>query len=464
MTDSTQPKLAVTIDHKPNTPTGLKMSPCYKACASPAVVSSKYPTMRATASDPDGGNLKVVQIRVWTPSDNPDDPYYPWKLASYTYNTMTNIKSGSSVQWTSPSPRNLSSQYHWDARACDAYLCSDWTASANLFYFTVDVDDPTLPEVTSTDYPEEVGGVPQWAGGVGVDGVFHFTTESGDATEFRWSIDSESYGNVASASGGSAEVTFTPKTDLTHVLYVQALDSAGNRSDPRKYVFAVKPAPGNAGYWSMNDGSGTTAKDTSDGKHDATLHGDTAWVGEHIGGAVSLDGDGDYLDTAVSTIDTTKSFTVAAWVYLDDNSRYHTVLAQDGAQSSAFYLQYRSAPDGDCWAFGMRDADSADGVTTVALSADKAWLQEWTFVVGIYDAEHQMLRLYVNGVAQPSQPSFSSPIAAANPLNIGRGLHGGQDGWYWQGMLDEVSIYQRVASNDEITGWFNKGLNGTSSS
>jgi hypothetical protein len=164
-----------------------------------------------------------------------------------------------------------------------------------------------------------------------------------------------------------------------------------------------------------------------------------------------LDGDGDYLDTAVSTIDTTKSFSVSAWVYLDDNSRYHTVLAQDGEQSSAFYLQYRSAPDGDCWAFGMRDDDSADGVTTVALSHDKAWLQEWTHLVGVYDAENHQLRLYVDGVAQPDQPSFSSPIAAANPLTIGRGLHGGQDGWYWQGMLDEVGIYQRVLSDDEIS-------------
>ncbi|BCJ36040.1 hypothetical protein Athai_35430 [Actinocatenispora thailandica] len=448
MSDSTQPKLAVTIDRQPNTPTGLKMSPCYKACSAPAIVSSKYPAMYASVSDPDGGNLKVVQIEVYTADGA--------TKASYTYNTLTNIKSGSSIKWTSPSPRNLTSGYKWHARACDAdSWCSGWSS---WFNFSVDTDNPTTPTVSSTDYPALVAGSEVWSGGVGQAGTFEFGPHGATGVvEYRWSLDRTPPGTEVAATNNVASVSVTPATDGVHRLYVQSVDSAGNVSEIFEYEFGVQPAPGNAGYWTFDEGAGTTAGDMSSAGHTATLNNGVGWVPGHVdgGSAIALDGTDQYASTDTAVIDTTGGsagggFSVSAWVYLDDNSRYHTVLAQDGAQSSAFYLQYRSAPDGDCWAFGMRDADTADGVTTVALSHDKAWLQEWTHLVGVYDAVNHQLRLYVNGVLQPDHPDFSSPIASTSPLNIGRGLHGGQIGWYWQGQLDNVRVYQRVLSDNEI--------------
>ncbi|WP_207124141.1 LamG-like jellyroll fold domain-containing protein [Actinocatenispora comari] len=455
MTDSTQPKLAVTIDHKPNTPTGLKMSPCYKACSSPATVSSKYPTMYASVSDPDGGNLKVVKIEVYTADGA--------TKASYTYNTLTNIKSGGSIKWTSPSPRNLDN-YKWHAQACDAYnWCSDWSS---WFNFTVDTDNPTTPKVYSAEYPELVHGSNQWYGGVGQEGTFELQPNGvTGVVEYRYDFDRSPPGTVVAATNDRATVKLTPSTDGVHWLYVQSVDRAGNVSEQVGYEFGVASAPGKAGEWTFDEGSGTTAADTSDAsepggptnRHPVTLNNGTSWVPGHVGDyAVAMNGTDQYATSDTAVIDTTGGatgggFTVSAWAYLDDNSRYHTVLSQDGQQSSAFYLQYRSDPDCDCWAFGMRDADTADGVTTVALSQDKAWLQEWTHLVGVYDAVNHQLRLYVNGVLQPDQPSFSSPIASTSPLNIGRGLHGGQIGWYWQGEVDNVRAYQRVMSDPEIT-------------
>ena len=447
MSGSTQPVLAVTIDHQPNVPTGLKISPCYKACASPAITSSLQAALTATVSDPDGGNLKNVKIEVWS-----DD--YTTKVA-WTYASLTNIKSGSNVSWVQVGPRANGKTYHWKVSACDsAAWCSDWSA---WFTFATDTTNPTLPTVSSTEYPALGAGQEVWSGGVGVAGTFEFGPNGTmDVAEYHWSLDRSPPGTAVNATNGNASITITPATDGVHRLFVQSVNSAGTASEITEYEFGVKAAPGNAGYWPLDEGQGTTAEDMSTADHPATLYGGATWMPGHVGdGAVELNGTDQYLATDVATLDTTGGpgpvgFSVSAWVYLEDNSRYHTVLSEDGSVSSAFYLQYRSDPDCDCWAFGMRDADTADGVTTVALSQDKAWVGEWTHLVGIYDAVNHQLRMYVNGVLQPSQPSFTTPIAATSPLNIGRGLHGGQIGWYWQGQVDEVGVYQRLLTSAEV--------------
>ncbi len=446
MSGSTQPQLAVTVDTRPNKPSGLKISPCYKACSSPAVTSSLQAKLTATVSDPDGGNLKNVKFEVWSED-------YSTKVA-WTYASVTNIKSGTGASWVQVGPRANNKDYHWKVSACDSdSWCSDWS---NWFDFHTDTTDPLLPTVTSTDYPALITGQEVWSGGVGVPGTFDFgpNTSTG-VVEYKWSLDSSPPGTVVPATNGAASIEVTPATDGLHRLFVQSTDAAGNISEITEYRFGVKFAPGNAGYWPLDEGQGTTAADMSDADHDATLYGSPTWMPGHVGdGAIELNGTDQYLAPDVASLDTTGGqnggFSVAAWVYLEDNSRYHTVLSQDGSQSSAFYLQYRSDPDCDCWAFGMRDADTADGVTTVALSQDKAWTGEWTHLVGIYDAVNDQLRLYVNGVLQPDQPSFSQPIASTSPTNIGRAMHGGQIGWYWQGQLDEVGVYQRILPSTEI--------------
>ncbi|GAA4201792.1 LamG-like jellyroll fold domain-containing protein [Actinocatenispora rupis] len=446
MSGTTQPTLAVTVDHKPNKPTGLKISPCYKACVSPAITSTVLPTYTVTVSDPDGGNLKNVKIEVWTKDGG--------TKVAWTYASLTNVTSGRSVAWKQVGAAADGQDYYWKASACDGDgWCSDWSS---FFYFHTDAKNPFLPKISGDPYSPDTE-----AGGVGVAGTFTFTPgvdpehpdQVDDVYQYYWSLnDPEPATPVTAAADNTATVSIVPKHDMGNTVYVQAIDTAGNRSDVTPYFFYVAPAPYDvAGTWPMDEGTGTTAVDQSQGHHDLTLHGGATWMPGHVGnGAVQLDGTDDYLSTDVSTIDTTKSFSVAAWVYLDDNTRYHTAVTQDGGTSSAFYLQYRSAPDGDCWAFGMRDADTPDGVTTVALSNDKAWLGEWTHLVGVYDDANHQLRLYVNGVLQTDIDGFSTPIAAASALNVGRGLHGGQIGWYWQGQLDEVRIYQRILTTEDI--------------
>ncbi len=46
-------------------------------------------------------------------------------------------------------------------------------------------------------------------------------------------------------------------------------------------------------HWRLEDGSGTTAIDSSANGNDGTLNGDPRWADGQIGGALDFDGNGD---------------------------------------------------------------------------------------------------------------------------------------------------------------------------
>ena len=49
------------------------------------------------------------------------------------------------------------------------------------------------------------------------------------------------------------------------------------------------------GWWRLDDGSGTTAIDSSGSGNDGTLNGDPKWVAGKVGGALEMDG-GDFVE------------------------------------------------------------------------------------------------------------------------------------------------------------------------
>jgi len=51
--------------------------------------------------------------------------------------------------------------------------------------------------------------------------------------------------------------------------------------------------PNLVGWWTLDDGSGTTALDSSDFGNDGTLAGNPQWVTGRLNGALEFDGTGD---------------------------------------------------------------------------------------------------------------------------------------------------------------------------
>ncbi len=195
------------------------------------------------------------------------------------------------------------------------------------------------------------------------------------------------------------------------------------------------------GHWTFDEGSGTTAADSSGANNPLTLQNGASWgpgvVGPHSL-AVSTPSQ-QYAQSAGPVIDTTQSFTVSAWVYLTSTSGYQTFVSQDGSQISGFFLQLRA--DTGRFAFTRPAYDSPKALGIVA-SAPNIIPQpnEWYHLAGVYDSVKQTISLYVNGVLQQTQP-YVPNWGATGPLAVGRGFFNSGKVDFVSGDIDDVRTY-----------------------
>ncbi|HET7314175.1 alpha-L-arabinofuranosidase C-terminal domain-containing protein [Salinisphaera sp.] len=149
-------------------------------------------------------------------------------------------------------------------------------------------------------------------------------------------------------------------------------------------------------WWRFDAGSGSTAADSADG-HTGTLEGGAGWGDGRGPASLALDGSGQYVEIDGPVIDTSQSFSVAAYVRFNDVGGYRTIASVDGNAVSAFFLQKR---DDGGFAFTRLPADStaanADAVIASSLNADD--LQ----VVASRDSETG--RIYIKAANADSKP------------------------------------------------------------
>ena len=80
-------------------------------------------------------------------------------------------------------------------------------------------------------------------------------------------------------------------------------------------------------------------------------------------------------------------------------------------------------------------------------------LNTWYHVAGVYNAANQTLSIYVNGTLDNGTLSGTVPSSQSNPsvnVNIGRRSPGAFGGFYFNGIIDEVRIYNRALTQAEI--------------
>ena len=149
-------------------------------------------------------------------------------------------------------------------------------------------------------------------------------------------------------------------------------------------------------------------------------------------------------------VDTSGSFTVSVWVYLDSyqKSQYATVLSFMGENQGAFELQYN--PGWKSWAFNRSSADSLDAKWIAAAGTAYPTSGTWTHLVGEYDANAKTLSLYVDGKAVSTRTGISG-WQATGKLAVGANLNSG--GAAYEGMTGDVSnleIFDKALTTDEV--------------
>src|SRR5262249_15917732 len=105
----------------------------------------------------------------------------------------------------------------------------------------------------------------------------------------------------------------------------------------------------------------------------------------------------------VSGLDTSTSFSVAAWVRPAGLLGHDmTAVGQDGVDGGGFYLGllYRGNPATPSWSFTMLNTSASNSGDVTAKDTrvlGAADVGRWTYLVGVYDAMEKTVSLYVNG-------------------------------------------------------------------
>ncbi|WP_330175447.1 LamG domain-containing protein [Streptomyces sp. NBC_01498] len=447
--------LSVNYNNLPDRITTLSQNPggvCAAGTGRP--YSEVPPLLQAVASDPDHADGRTDKVKVefkveWT------DPVSD-AARSYTYLTPSWLSPAGDTKFThtvkSTIPENT--VVRWSARTYDGDGYGPWSDDGPgvSCEFVYDKTLPGMPDVLSDDYPSDSA----YHHGVGTNGTFTFSPNPDDSVpdtdvvKYRYAFDSTATPATtvdATPAGGSATVDWMPTRAGRHWVDVVAVDRAGNPSTKAHYEFLVTEGTPVVGQWNLADAPGSTEARDETGAFPASTGPGVSFGVQGPGGrgdaAARFDGSaGAFADVDDTVLDTSKSFSVSAWVRPTALDRDMAVVSQDGAGEPGFTLGYDHTAG--TWAFSVPAGDVGSPEKWQAVSTGISVVEnQWVLLTGVYDATASELRLYLDrdsrGVA-----GRVSVRAASGPLQIGRATAGSGYRNHFTGDLAGVRVFDRV--------------------
>ena len=191
------------------------------------------------------------------------------------------------------------------------------------------------------------------------------------------------------------------------------------------------------GWWPLDDGTGTIAFDASENGNDGTLQGDAQWALGMRGGAIELDGTGDYVDCgAGDPLNLTDQVTIACWTKVRTFTKSWQTIVGKGDN---YQLERNEQDNVVNFYIGTPGRRTGPGVTSVNDG-------EWHHVAGTYDGT--AMKLYVDGNLDMEAPITGPLSPDADPVFMGENPQ-----WtnrHFDGWIDDVRIYSRALTVDEI--------------
>jgi hypothetical protein len=233
----------------------------------------------------------------------------------------------------------------------------------------------------------------------------------------------------------------------------------------------IREIDGVIGSWNFNEGSGTVAADSSGNGNSGTLYSGTTvcsnpptagcptWVDGKFRKALSFDGVDDYVNTPLLQNNVT-AYTIEVWAKTSDASGWKAFVQDRGAANSggkSLTLSLHAVTAGDGRVRFMVDSD----FLTLGVYSNPINDNQWHHIVGTWSTpagqaiSPSHFKLYIDGiyaVVGTQSGSATSPLTGVGGTKIAR-----HDAWNsnLKGVIDEVRIYNRNLTEQEISDLYN---------
>jgi uncharacterized repeat protein (TIGR01451 family) len=251
----------------------------------------------------------------------------------------------------------------------------------------------------------------------------------------------------------TVNVSGTAPASVTNSATVSGGGEVNTANDTANDVTAIAPASsGLVAAYSFSEASGTTVADQSGNGHTGTIANGTWTTSGKYGQALQFNGSSTKISIPDATdLHLSTAMTLEGWVNPSAVTSAWRDLIYKG--NDDLYLMATTTQSG-------RPAGGGTfGGTNVTLAGTSTLpLNTWTHVATTYDGA--TLVLYVNGTQVSSVPRTGALTTSISPLEIGGDSVFGQ---YFQGMIDEIRIYNVALPPSQIQADMNAPLGSSGS-
>ncbi len=366
--------------------------------------------------------------------------------------TRTVIRdSKNSVSAASPQPLGGTTYYFisWSDGGNQAHMITGTAAATYTATYSLNADT-TLPTAPSGLTGSVLNGTQfnlSWAAAtdnVGVTGYQVERCQGAGCTAFALiaTTTTTSYLDIGLTAG------------TTYRYRIRARDAVGNLSGDSNIVTVTisgGPIAGLVAAYGFNEGTGATSRDASGNNNTASLNTATWTPQGKYGGGLSFNGAAIVSVADAASLDLTTGVTMEAWAFpaVTGGGEYATLLMKQnssGALPTHVYALHGRAYVSDTGprlpGLRINTGTSFPVVSGGSLLAANTW----THVAATWDGS--VMRVYLNGIQVASRAAIGSLVNSSGQLSIGG--HRFLSSEYFNGILDEIRIYNRALSPSEI--------------
>ena len=280
-----------------------------------------------------------------------------------------------------------------------------------------------------------------WSMGTETDLEGYMVMRSEEGSE-EWNTIARNVSPLTSQVSSLSYIDNTVLPSHTYLYKVKAIDQAQNQSAPSEAVSAtVTTDKALVGHWTMN---GTTNDITENGRHAATAANATYAAGRDEDTQALRFSGSHWVQLPVNT-PASEELTVAMWVKSSSSTGWQRLF--DFGYDTDHYL-FLTPNNGSAMRLAIKNGDAEEH-----LDAAKLPTGQWKHVA--VTMENGKACIYVDGILKASSSKITISPADIKPVinYLGRSFF--NDDPYFNGLMQDVRIYNYALSEDEVQDVFN---------